>query len=244
MNEIDSVLATVKRLLKRQGLSYREVGQALSLSEASIKRIFSSGQMTLARLAQIAALLGFSLAELTREAQTSAQPVRTLSEGEEAVLVSDMKLLLVAVCALNHWAMADIVSAYALSEAECLQRLLHLDRLGLIALLPGNRIRLLIARDFDWRADGPIRRFFRDQGLGDFLDSSFSADGERMAFVHGMLTDSAFAELAGEIAKLRKRFAELHEENLTEPLERKHGASLLVASRLGWEPAAFAELRR
>lgn len=244
MNEISALLATIKRLLKRQGLSYRDVGRTLALSEASVKRIFSSGQLTLERLAQISALLGFSLAELTREAQTSAQPIRILSEVEEAFLVSDMKLLLVAVCALNHWTMAEIIEAYALSEAECLQCLLHLDRLGLIALLPGNRIRLLIARDFGWRAGGPIRRFFKDQGLNDFLDSPFAGEGEVMAFVHGMFTDSAFEELAAEIARLRKRFAELHEENQAEPLARKHGASLLIASRLGWEPRAFARLRR
>jgi hypothetical protein len=29
-----------------------------------------------------------------------------------------------------------------MTEAECLQKLLHLDRLHLIALMPGNRIRL------------------------------------------------------------------------------------------------------
>jgi len=41
--------------------------------------------------------------------------------------VSDAKLLLVAVCALNHWSMAEMQAVYRLSEPECVQHLLRLD---------------------------------------------------------------------------------------------------------------------
>lgn len=244
MDQIQTLLATIKRQLRLQGLNYRELGRALELSEPSVKRLFSTGTITLERLARIAELLGFTLAELAREAERAAPQVRTLTEDEEALLVSDIRLLLVAVCALNHWTLADIVETYALAEAECLQRLLQLDRLRLIELAPGNRIRLRITRDFDWLPEGPIRRFFREQGLDDFLAGPFAAEGEGLAFAHGMFTDSAFSELAAETARLRRRFAELHEASLAAPLERRQGASLLVASRRSWEPKAFAALRR
>lgn len=91
--------------------------------------------------------------------------LHTLSEAQEKELVSDEKLLLVAVC-LNQWEIADIVRAYRLSEAECIQCLVKLDRLRLITLLPGNRIRLNVARDFAsasvW-ADPPV---FSASGAG------------------------------------------------------------------------------
>ncbi len=50
-----------------------------------------------------------------------------------------------------------IVSAYQLSPAQCLHHLLALERIGLITLLPGNRIRLRVARDFKWAPGGPVR---------------------------------------------------------------------------------------
>lgn len=243
MSEITQLITTLKRELKRQGKTYRDVGAALDLSEPSVKRLFATEQFTLERLVEICGLLGLTLAELAQEAGQGHQRIHTLKASQERELVSDMRLLLVAVCALNHWTMAQMLHAYRLTQAECVQLLLRLDRLDLITLLPGNRIRLNVARDFDWLPDGPIRRYFREQGMPEFIDSGFLAQGESLDFVHGMLTESARAKLQGELRQLRTRFAQLHEESLAAPLPQRRGTGLLLALR-EWEPAAFAALRR
>lgn len=244
MSELSNILATTKQILKRKGMTYRDLARALRLSEPTVKRMFATGNISLGRLAQIGASIGLSLAELTQLAAENRPRIHALSDEDEALLVSDLKLLLVAVCALNHWSLADIVANYRLTEAECIQKLLQLDRLGLIHLLPGNRIRQVIARDFSWQPKGPIRTFFRAQGLSDFLDSSFSRPGESLAFVHGMFSQAAFAQLEPEIQRLRDRFSTLHEESLSAPRKERQSASLLLATRRDWEPLAFAALRR
>jgi len=243
MSEITQLIATLKRELKQQGKTYRDVAEALDLSEPSVKRLFATEQFTLERLVQICSLVGLTLAELAQEAGQGRQRLRTLSAAQERELVSDARLLLVAVCALNHWTMAEMLQAYRLSEAECVRQLLRLDRLDLITLLPGNRIRLNVARDFDWLPGGPIRQYFREQGMPEFIDSSFGQAGDTLDFVHGMLTESAHAKLQGELRQLRARFAQLHEESLAAPLPQRCGTGLLLALR-EWEPAAFASLRR
>lgn len=243
MSEIDRLVSTLKRRLKIQGMTYRELAAKLGVSEPSIKRMFSTQRLGLDRLLEISHLLGFTLAELAQEAALGERRLHTLDEAQERDLVSDGKLLLVAVCALNQWSVADIVAAYRLSEAECIRHLVKLDRLRLIQLLPGNRIRLNVARDFDWQPAGPIRRYFLKQGLGDFLRSDFASADEVMGFSHGMLTDAARLKLQAEIRKLRARFAELHEESLLAPLDQRRGCGLLLAMR-EWEIAAFSALRR
>ncbi|WP_026354322.1 helix-turn-helix domain-containing protein [Massilia niastensis] len=243
MSEISQLIVTLKRQLKQQGMTYRDVAAALGLSEPSVKRLFASEQFTLDRVIEVCNLLGFTLAELAQEAQQGQRRLRTLSAEQEGELVSDAKLLLVAVCALNHWSLADMLAVYRLTEAECVQHLLRLDRLRLITLLPGNRIRLNVARDFDWLADGPIRRYFREQGMHEFLDGGFDQQGESLDFAHGMLTESAQAKLRAELRQLRARFAQLHEESLAAPLAQRRGSGLLLALR-EWEPAAFGALRR
>lgn len=243
MSEVTQLLTTIKRQLKLQGKTYRDVAGALGLSEASVKRLLTSDSFGVDRLVEISNLLGFTLAELAQEAALTGTRLHTLSEAQEKELVSDTKLLLVAVCALNHWTVADILAVYRLTEADCVQKLLHLDRLHLIALMPGNRIRLNVARDFDWLSDGPIRRFFRTQGLADFLDGAFDRPDETLAFTHGMLTESALAAMQVELRRLRARFAELHEESLAAPLPKRRGSGLLLALR-EWEPAGFTALRR
>ena len=186
---------------------------------------------------------GEGLAQLAQEASASESRLRTLTAAQEKELVSDPLLLLVAVCALNHWTMKDMLAAYRLSEAECLQRLLRLDRLHVISLLPGNRIRLNVSRDFDWLVDGPIRQYFREQGLVDFLDSRFAHADESLTFSHGMLTASALDKMHAELRQLRQTFALLHEESLASPLPKRRGSGLLLAMR-EWEPAGFIRLRR
>jgi hypothetical protein len=158
-------------------------------------------------------------------------------------MVSNPKLLLVAVCALNHWTVEEVIATYALGKVECVKYLLRLDKLRIIALLPGNRIRLNVARDFDWLPNGPIRQYFQGKNMSDFLRSDFSLAFESMSFVHGMYTETALAQLQTELRKLRQKFAELHEESLAAPLSKRHGAGLLLAMR-GWEPADFVKLRR
>jgi transcriptional regulator with XRE-family HTH domain len=243
MSEADQLIAALKKQLKSQGMTYRDVARALKLSEPSVKRLFASGRFTVERLVQISNLLGYTLAELSKEAQAGQARLSTLSEKQEGEVVSDPKLLIVAVCALNHWTMEEIVGAYRVDYAECIKYLLQLDRLRIIDLLPGNRIRINVSRDFDWLPSGPIRRYFQSSGLADFLKSDFADEDETMAFVNGMFTEQALAQITDELKRLRQRFAELHEESLSAPLSKRSGIGLLLALRQ-WEPADFAKLRR
>lgn len=243
MTEVAQLITTIKRELKSQGLTYRDVALALRLSEASIKRLFASSRFTVGRLVELSKLLGYTLAELAQESQAAAPKLHSLSDEQESKLVSDPKLLLTAVCLLNHWRFADIVSHYRLSEAECLKRALLLHRMGLVELLPGNRVRLKVSRDFDWRPDGAIRNFFRRQGQHEFLAAGFDGEMEAHSFSQGMLTGPAQAQLLAELRRLRTRFAALHDEGIAAPMTQRHGVGLLLALR-EWEPAVFFELRR
>ena len=132
MSEATQLIATIKQHLKSQGKTYRDVAQALKLSEPSVKRLFASGRFTVDRLVQVANLLGYTLAELSREAQAAQPLLSTLTATQEREVVSDPKLLLVAVCALNHWTLEDIVHFYLIDHAECIKYLLRLDKLGII----------------------------------------------------------------------------------------------------------------
>jgi transcriptional regulator with XRE-family HTH domain len=243
MTESERLVATLKRLLKKQGYTYRRVGEAISLSEQSVKRMFSKETFTLDRLVQLASLLGMSLAEIADQAGHAIPSIRTLTEAQEKELIAEPGLLLIAACVLNGWTPAEITATYKFTKAECLKRLLKLDRLGLITLLPGDRVRLNVARDFDWLPSGPIQRFFRKQEKDDFLASDFAAEGENLFFLYGMLTPAAKARLQTQLKKLREEFAELHRESMALPFVQRSGACLLIAQR-DWEPRSFAALRR
>jgi transcriptional regulator with XRE-family HTH domain len=243
MTETIQLISTIKRKLKGQGITYRDLARALGISEPSVKRILSSGRLTIDRLVQISNLLGYTLAELSKEAISEQLRLTTLTEKQEREVVSDNKLLIVTVCALNHWTIDEIVEFYKLTKEECVKYLLRLDNLRIIDLLPNNRIRINVARDFDWLPFGPIKQYFKSRGISDFLESNFAHEDETMAFVNGMFTDQALAQIQDELRRLRQKFAELHEDSLSAPLSKRSGIGLLLATRK-WEPSDFKKLRR
>lgn len=243
MTELQQLLATVKTELKARGLTYRDVAVVLKVSEASVKRLFSTGNFSLDRLVEICDLLDMTVLELAQAASTKTPRLSRLDKKQEAELVSDLKLLLVATCTLNHWKLNEIVERYQFDEAECLRYLLHLDRMRLIDLLPGNRIRINVTRDFDWLPNGPIAHFFASRGRDDFLSCPFDADEETIFFVHGMLTPEARRQFIAQLRKLRTQFAFLHDGSLQTPIGGRHGTAMLLAMR-EWEPPDFVRLRR
>jgi hypothetical protein len=135
------------------------------------------------------------------------------------------------------------VAEYRLTRAECVKYLLMLDRMGLVELLPGDRIRPRVARDFDWSPDGPIRRYFMEHALDDFLDSDFSQAEETLEFAQALVTESALSQLRLEFRRLRARMAALHEESMAAPLTQRRGIGVVLALRR-WEPKGFKRLRR
>ncbi|MBV8660389.1 MAG: helix-turn-helix transcriptional regulator [Burkholderiales bacterium] len=243
MSQATLLVSTLKRVLKARGLTYAQVATHLQLSEASVKRHFSQQRFTLDMLEAICTLCDLELTELIREVEQEQPRLTRLSQEQEQQLVASPTLLLLAVCVLNHWTFDQIIATYDLTAAACVKGLLQLDRLGLIRLLPENKVRLKVARDFSWLPDGPIYRYFRNQVQADFLNASFGQPQEMLRFHHAMLSKAAVVRLNARVERLLHELAELHEDCVDHQPAERQGISLLVATR-SWEPLAFEQLRR
>jgi DNA-binding Xre family transcriptional regulator len=243
MSQTHNLIVALKRLLKAEGVTYARVAAHLQLSEASVKRQFSLQSLSLQTLEAICDLLQIELVDLAQAAAQEQQALHSLSAAQEAELMAEPGRLLTAVCVLSHWSAARIVATYQISEAQCVAYLAQLDRLGLLHLLPENRVKLRIARDFAWLPDGPIQRFFQDRIQHDFLTGRFDQPGQQLRFHHAMLTAEANARLQQRMRRLLREFAELHQDCKDAPDAQRFGTSLLMAVK-PWEPQAFEALRR
>ena len=233
----------LKRELRAKGITYARVARELGLSEASVKRMFSRREFTLKRLDQVCQLAHSDFSDLARILNREETLISRLTHEQEKEIASSIKLFLVAVCALNHVTPEQIVEVYELSQAECVQMLVRLDRIGFIRLLPNNRIRLLVSRDFAWLPDGPIYRFFKQHGLGDFARSRFDRPDEYFVAVNGMLSGSSRSAIVARLKRIVREFSELHNDDVRLPPPSRLNMTMMVAIR-HWELQAFTELRR
>lgn len=237
------LIETLKSALKAQRKTYRDVAAALQLSEASVKRLFSEKNLSLKRLEQICRMLDLEISDLVQQMNADTQKLTRLTEQQEQEIADDLQLLLVTVCVLNRWTLPDMLQHYQLSEPQCIQYLARLDRLGIIELFPGNRIKLRIAPNFAWRTNGPIQRFFQERIHLDFFQSRFDQEDEALLVVNGMLSKNNNAVFQGKLQKLAREFDELNNTDAALDLEDRNGTTVVLAMR-PWGYGVFAKLRR
>jgi DNA-binding Xre family transcriptional regulator len=243
MSQSQAMIQTLKKVIRQQGKTYKDVAVALALSEASVKRLFAEKTFSLERFERVCEFVGIQISELIGLMEKQSLLISSLTHEQEKELVADTHLLLVAVCSLNHWTYDDIITTYTIDEFEGIQLMAKLDRMKIIQLQPGNRVKRMVDRSFSWLPNGPIQRFFERSVQSDFFKSTFNGPGEFRVFFNGMLSRKSNQEMVKKAQRLVQDFNHFHADDESLPLDERHGTSMVLAMR-PWELKIFADLRR
>jgi DNA-binding Xre family transcriptional regulator len=243
MSTPETVLEVLRAELRAASITYKALAERIGMSESSVKRMFGQKDMSLSRLAEICKAAGIALEDVLRRAADARPHADTLTLTQERSLVSNPRLLLVAICCLGHWSLEQVIETYRLTEAECIRCMAELDRLGLIELKPLNRYSLRVSNAFRWLPDGPVQQFFREHVVADYFRGGFDGAGETLMCLPARLSMASAHELAQKIQQLAGELARLHRNDRKLAPEERDGFTLLVGFQ-SWEFAAFTALRR
>ena len=243
MSTTHDLVAALKAELRAANVTYADLALALGMSESSIKRVFAKEDMPLSRIDEMLRVLGLDFADLARKVADSQPLAQQLTEAQEAAVVADRKLLLMAICCLSQWTPEQLIAEYNFAEAECITYLTRLDHLGIIELRPLNRYRLKVAKGFRWRPHGPVMKYFRQHVAADYLSGGFDGEGEVLMLVHGEISKSLAGSLVERLRRVGQDFAQAHVDELKAPDEQRTPYTLLVGMRT-WLFAAFKDLKR
>jgi len=83
------IVDTIKKELKRQGMTYANLADALGLSEPAIKRMFSIGDFSIGRLGEICSLLNLNERDFFRSL-VQEERLPSLNEEQEIALAEDI----------------------------------------------------------------------------------------------------------------------------------------------------------
>jgi len=200
-------------------------------------------QLKIPRLDRICEILSMDLSDLVQASDSSARQLQRLTLEQEAELISDPKLLLTAYCLVNHWTFAEILQRYQLTEVEGIRYLARLDRMKLIELLPGNRVKPLIASNFTWQPDGPIEKYFRKEVQGPFFNTSFNEEGCLRLVKNGDISAVARQQIQERLHAIGQLFDDTVREERKLPIDQRQGTTMVLAIR-HWMFEAFAQLER
>ena len=243
MSTTADLVAALKKELKTAQMTYADLAQALGMAESSVKRMLAKGDMPLSRIDAICRALALDFADLARRVADEQPLLKELTQEQERAVVADKKLLLMAICVLSQWTLEQVTTTYRLTEAEGIQYLAQLDRIGIIELRPFNRYRLKLAKTFRWRPHGAVMNYFREHALLDYFAGGFDGPGEGVLLVHGAISRSLAPAFMERMQRVAHDFAQQHLADQKLPQSEREGYTLLLALR-SWEFEAFAGMRR
>ncbi len=243
MSQSNQIILTLKQTLRQKGFKYADVAKYLHISESSIKRQFTQGDISLNRLEKICELMDMEIADLLELVQLNSQQLEQLSRAQERKIVSDVRLMLVTVSVLNNLTFEQIHQLYALKKAELISLLLQLEKIKLLQLKPDNKIKPLISRTFQWQKNGPIQRYFETHIQDDFFSCQFNRPGELRLVINGMISKISSDSIHRKIKNLAQSFSDCAYKDQTIDYERRFGNTMVIAIR-PWELPEFSKYRR
>ena len=227
----EQLIDALKRVLKSRRLTYADLARRIALSEASVKRLFSARSFTLERLEQVLRALDLDFFELARLARGAAEVPQQLSELQEHTLATEPQLMGVFYLVLNDWEPRTILERFEITPAALTRLLARLDRLELIELLPGNRVKLRVSRHLRIRPSGAIRARHGQRTMADFLSVQFDRHGGHFRFEFRELSNASFAVMVRKIDRLAAEFNELAELDGTLPPEERRSVGFALGIR-------------
>lgn len=182
-----SILGVLRAELRLRNIRIPVLARALGVAEPTVWRWLRGEGLTLQTLDRICAHLNLDLRDLFAKAEDGAAEQFTLPQ--ERILAADRGLALLFFALLNGADRQQCERDFGLSSERIDHYLARLERLGLIDIRPGSRIRPLTKRTVKWRIGGPLAAAFERTVKHLFLAMDFG--GADVRYVSDMVRISA-----------------------------------------------------
>lgn len=233
---------SIRAHLKARGHTYRQLAEAIAVSEPTVKRIFGTNDCTIERLEEICQFLNIELLQLVKSTPKKRKLIEQLTQKQEIELAHNKKLLMIAICVMGLWSFENMLSHLVISKVECIALLQRLERIGFVEMQANNQYRLLVAKDFTWIVDGPIMRLVKGVS-DDFFNHRFEAPGEILKIINVRVSPEMRETLKNKLEQVAQQYADQVSADSHLPLNERPPLSICIAVR-SWVPEFLRDLMR
>jgi transcriptional regulator with XRE-family HTH domain len=262
----------IRLLMKKHGTTQAQLARALGLSASTIKRIWRSDTLTVARLEQVAAFFNLDVYDLFELARGEGATSTVLTEEQELYLATHADVAHYFWLLLNGLEPVDIAKKKGLDHRTTQRYLAALAAVGLIRRGHGRGPEGAdsVARLFSWplsfRLDGPLHRKFTEAIFATFLEhlvaktkttlarmraaeragSASEAPGFTFRLMQFLLPRESYAALREELADLLKSYVRESRRRLaTTSVDRLETVTLMLGvDAFDAMAATFGEITR
>ncbi|MDH5378646.1 MAG: helix-turn-helix domain-containing protein [Gammaproteobacteria bacterium] len=243
MSQSKTLIDALKQALRSSGLKYKDVAEHLNISEVSVRRIFSNENFSLLRLEEICAMMGMEISDLVHFMEANNKQISQLTIEQEKEFATDPMMLLMCNLVMNGWKFEDIKWGYDLDEPTLIRYLMKLSKVGIIELLPLNKIKLLVSPSFAWRTDGPVLTMFRQALVHEFFNTSFDAEDRSLNVAVSMVSRKTVTQFAEKLKDLEAQFIQQCRQDRTLPVKDRMFVGLVMGIR-PWQLKIYDQVRK
>ncbi len=227
------LLAELKRLLKDRNIRYCDIAEQLDVSETTIKRKLTGHGLSVSMLESVCSIVGVRLIDLAElAARRSDTKIHALSIEQEQGLADAPFTAFIFLLLRYDWTPREIQQEFDLDEAGIFLHLRQLEKLRLLDLFPGNRVRLLTVRHPEWIPGGPLRRAVNDAMRRHFEAMDFQDPQSVWQLETVKLSRGSMEQLGQMMTSLSQRMRELATDDRSLPDGQTDWYSMLCMARL------------
>ena len=212
--EYNSLIDSLKAVLKGRGLSYAELASVLSTSEVTIKRVLSpkTGQYS-PRFFEILEHLDISLFDLVDLAKGKSGRKFWLSSEQEKYFLKHLAHFAIFREVYRKRSLVSIRDRFGLSKKELFKILLGLEKINLVEVMPGDLVRVVPCGTLELKLNSPLEMKMRRELTGPFLEEFYNLEiiGDSKSFLNSEIEMSkqCYKDFQKELKEIERKYCQL-----------------------------------
>ena len=207
MDPYQQVASALKKHLRAQKIPQARLAERMHIPESTLKKWLNAKDGSFNRLDRVCRALGLSLAAVMKSIERQEVEILEFTEAQQTYFKQNPEIFK-AYWFLVYERQGLEGTGHALGiKVETLKRAcLQMDKLGLLDVLPGDRLQLPEPRPIRWRPKGAfIERVFRDWSMGVLGEALEQKNDLILQFFQ--LSEEGAAEFQRDLKRLEERYA-------------------------------------
>lgn len=214
----------LKKLMKQKGMTYQGLSEVLGVSEATIKRRLNGPDLSINEINDFATVFSLSFYELLELSKLEQREAHEFTPDQETLLASAAQVMGLFRAVLAGRSFVECKDQLHLSELDLRRYCRQLEDVGLVQLLPGDRIVPLVKFPFRWRKNGVLATTYQEFILKNIFQR-ISQKGKSAGLYSPFefaLSPESYTRFCHEIDEVQKKYRILSEAHLDKRIEWNH----------------------
>lgn len=206
--ETAALFTILRRLMRAKGIRYRDLSQALGVSELTIKRLFQARDCKISRLVEICKVLDMDMKDLLDMAASAQSIPAMLPVATENALAQQQGLMSVFILLLNGYSVQEVEYQNGLQKSDLYLYLRELEKLELIKITSSGEVTFCVPLPVKWRLNGPLLRTLAKVNKK-FVEAAMNNQEQDESYFYSvsrLLSEGSIKLLEDELDKLYRLF--------------------------------------